>query len=125
MRFDLSKTGIRHQLWGLFGLFLLTGVLVLVLDEIGQYSTQRSMMAMKDDVLAGMRRIRRLSDAYSQDVIDTTFKARNALVGWNEAVATVDRAQATIKTEWTALQASEFAGDDRRCRRAQCAAPDQ
>ena len=113
MRFDPSRFGIRHQLWGLFGLFLLTGALVLVLDEVAQYSTQRSMLAMKDEVLTGMRRIRRLSDAYSLDVVDTTFKARNALVEWDEAVATVDAAQATIDEEWKALQGSEFAGEDR------------
>ncbi len=113
MRFDPSKFGIRHQLFGLFGLFLLTGALVVVVDEVSQYRTHRSMLAMKDDVLDGMRRIRRLSDAYSLDVVDTTFKARNALVGWDEALATVDRAQATIDTEWAALQASEFVGDDR------------
>ena len=113
MRFDPSKFGIRHQLWGLFGLFLLTGVLVLVLDEVGQYYTQRSMLAMKDDVLAGMRRIRRLSDAYSQDVVNTTFRTRNYLIDWDDAVATVDRARATIDSEWAALQASDFSGDDR------------
>ena len=113
MRFDPSKFGIRHQLWGLFGLFLLTGMLVLVLDEVGQYYTQRSMLAMKDDVLAGMRRIRRLSDAYSQDVVNTTFRTRNYLVDWDDALATVDRARATIDSEWRALQASDFSGDDR------------
>jgi PAS domain S-box-containing protein len=113
MRFDPSKFGIRHQLWGLFGLFLLTGVLVLVLDAVGQFQTQRSMAAMKDEVLAGMGRIRRLSDAYSLDVVDTTFKARNALVDWDDALATVDRAQATTDREWKALEASEFSGDDR------------
>ena len=126
MRFDPSRFGIRHQLWGLFGLFLLIGALVLVLDEVAQYSTQRSMLAMKDEVLTGMRRIRRLSDAYSLDVVDTTFKARNALVEWDEAVATVDAAQATIDEEWKALQGSEFAGEDRAllvqpCRPGTCA----
>ena len=70
MRFDPSRLGIRHQLLGLFGLCLVTGGLVLALDEVGEYYTQRSMSAMKDDVLAGMRSIRRLSDAYSQDVVD-------------------------------------------------------
>jgi PAS domain S-box-containing protein len=113
MRFDPSKFGIRHQLWGLFGLFLLTGALVLVLDEVSQYRTQRSMLAMQAEVLDGMRRIRRLSDAYSRGVVDTTFRARNALVQWDDAVAAVDRAQAVIDTEWTALPAGEFAGDDR------------
>src|SRR6476660_3130327 len=95
-RFDLSRFGIRHQLWGLFGLFLLAGGLVLVLDEVGQYHSQRTMLALKDDVLDGRRRIRRLSDAYSLDVVDTTCKARNALVEWDDALAGVDRAQARI-----------------------------
>ncbi len=113
MRLDLSKFGIRQQLLGLFGLFLLTGVLVLVLDEIGQYYARKSLVSMKDDVLDRMRRIRRLSDAYSLDIVDTTFKARNALADWDEAVATVDHAQATIDDEWRALQASAFAGEDR------------
>ena len=87
-RFDLSRFGIRHQLWGLFGLFLLAGGLVLVLDEVGQYHSQRTMLAMKDDVLDGMRRIRRLSDAYSLDVVDTTFakKAIERLGEWKGPV---------------------------------------
>ena len=113
MRFDPSKFGIRQQLWGLFGLFLITGALVLTLDEVGQYYAERSMVAMRDDALAGMRRIRRLSDAYSLDVVDTTFKARNSLVTWDEALATVERAQAVTETEWKALQATGFAGADR------------
>ena len=28
--------GIRHQLWALFGLFLLTGASVLAIDELAQ-----------------------------------------------------------------------------------------
>ena len=29
-RFDTARLSIRHQLWGLFGLFLLTGALVML-----------------------------------------------------------------------------------------------
>ena len=47
MRFDPSRFGLRHQLLGLFGLFLVTGALVLALDEVGQHYTQRSMSAMR------------------------------------------------------------------------------
>ena len=105
MRLDLSRLGIRHQLLGLFGLFLLTGALVVAVDEIGQHYAQRSMEAMKDDVLVGMRRIRRLSDAYGMDVVDTTFRTRNYLIGWEEAGRRIERAQATMAEEWKALQA--------------------
>ncbi len=113
MRLDLSKFGIRHQLLGLFGLFLITGALVLVLDEIGQYHARQSLVAMKDDVLSGMHRIRRLSDAYSHDVVTTTFRTRNHLTGWDEGLAILEKAQLTTETEWTALQQMDLGPEDR------------
>ncbi|MEF9978994.1 MAG: ATP-binding protein [Stenotrophomonas sp.] len=113
MRFDPSRFGLRHQLLGLFGLFLVTGALVLALDEVGQHYTQRSLAAMKDDVLAGMGRIRRLSDAYAQDVVDTTFRTRNHLLGWDEGLAVVSKARASAAQEWHALQALPLEGEDR------------
>ena len=57
MRLAPSRIGIRHQLLGLFGLFLATGALVLVLDEVGQHFAQQSLVGMRDEVLAGMRGI--------------------------------------------------------------------
>ena len=113
MRFDPSRFGLRHQLLGLFGLFLVTGALVLTLDEIGQHTTQRSMAAMKDDVLAGMGRMRRLGDAYAQDVVDTTFRTRNHLIGWEQGQAVVAAARATTAQEWHALQALPLEGEDK------------
>ena len=113
MRFDPSRLGLRHQLLGLFGLFLITGALVLALDEIGQHYTQRSMAAMKDDVLAGMARIRRLGDAYAQDVVDTTFRTRNHLLGWDEGLAVVANARAGAARDWHALQAMPLTGEDK------------
>ncbi|MFS8136729.1 MAG: ATP-binding protein [Thermomonas sp.] len=113
MRLDLSKLSIRHQLLGLFGVFVLTGALVLVLDEVGQFYARKSLVGMRDDVLSGMRRIRRLSDAYSQDLVNTTFRTRNYMISWNEGLATLDRAQANTEAEWTALQQTELGPEDR------------
>ncbi len=113
MRFDPSRFGIRHQLLGLFGLFLATGALVLVLDEISQYHARHALVGMRDDVLSGMRRIRRLSDAYSQDLVDTTFRTRNHLIGWDEGLAVLDRAQLTTEAEWNALQQVDLDSEDR------------
>lgn len=105
MRLDLSRLGIRHQLLGLFGLFLLTGALVVAVDEIGQHYAQRSMEAMKDDVLIGMRRIGRLSDAYGSEMVGVTFRTRNYLLSWEQAGRRIEQAQATMDREWRALQA--------------------
>src|SRR5690606_36962578 len=97
-----------HQLLGLFGLFLVTGALVLVIDGVSQFASQRAMAAMKDDVLAGMGHIRRLSDAYLNGVVDTSFRTRNYLVDWDEALARVDAAGAASEREWDALQAMKL-----------------
>jgi two-component system sensor histidine kinase EvgS len=113
MRLDPSNLGIRHQLLGLFGLFLFTGALVLVLDEVGQHYAQQSLARMRDDVLAGMRGIRGLSDVYGQDVVNTTFRARNHLITWEEGLAEVDRAQAQARAGWEALQRASLVGEDR------------
>ena len=105
MRLDLSRLGIRHQLLGLFGLFLFTGALVVTVDEVGQHYAQRSMEAMRDDVLVGMRRIRRLSDAYGSEMVGVTFRTRNYLISWEQAGRRIERAQADMAREWQALQA--------------------
>ena len=89
MRLRLSKLSIRRQLWALFGLFLLTGATVLVIDEIAQYRSRQSLYALKDESLLGLRRIKSVSDSYGLDYVDTTFRARNYLITWNEGVAVV------------------------------------
>ena len=104
MALRLPTLGIRQQLWGLFGLFLLTGATVLVIDEAAQYRARASLEAMKDDSLQRMRLLKAVSDGYSQGVVDTTFKARNYLITWREGVARVDAARARIDASWHALE---------------------
>ena len=110
MRLHLSRLSIRRQLWALFGLFLLTGATVLVVDEIAQYRTRQSLHALKDESLLGLRRIKAVADGYSLGVVDTTFKARNYLITWNEGVASVDRARARIREHWTQLERMPHGG---------------
>jgi len=100
-----SSLSIRHQLWALFGLFLLTGATVLVLDEIAQYRARESLQAMKDESLQRMRRLKAVSDGYGLDIADTTFRVRNSLMTWNAGIATVDAARARIDRDWHVLAA--------------------
>ena len=103
MRFRLPTIGIRLQLWGLFGLFLLTGATVMVIDEIVQMRAIASLEGMKDQSLTRMRRLKALSDGYGLDVVDATFRVRNHLITWGEGLAVVERAQTNIDGYWRAL----------------------
>lgn len=103
MRAWLGSLSIRRQLWALFGLLLLTGATVLVIDEIAQYRARESLLTLRDDSLRSLRRIKMVSDAYGLDVVDTTFRVRNNLVPWREGVATIDEARERIDESWTVL----------------------
>jgi signal transduction histidine kinase/HPt (histidine-containing phosphotransfer) domain-containing protein/ActR/RegA family two-component response regulator len=96
--------GIRHQLWALFGLFLLTGATVLAIDEIAQQRSRASLEQMKDQSLQRMRLLTAVSEGYAGGVVDTTFKARNFLITWHEGVARVDAARRAIDGSWRQLQ---------------------
>ena len=105
LRSRLGNPGIRRQLWGLFALLLVAGATVLVVDEIAQARAQDSLLTLQDDALQRMRRLKAVSDAYGLDVVDTTFRARNTLITWNEGVAVVRDARAAVDTHWGALAA--------------------
>ncbi|RNF83660.1 hybrid sensor histidine kinase/response regulator [Montanilutibacter psychrotolerans] len=105
MRRWLDSLGTRHQLLALFGLFLLAGLSVLVIDEMAQYRARESLLTMKNESLQRLRRIKAISDAYGLDVVDTTFRVRNHLVSWEQGVRTVDAARVRIDREWVALAA--------------------
>lgn len=100
----LDRISVRHQLWGLFGLFLLTGASVLAIDEFEQYRARKTLHALKDDGLIGLRLLKTVSDAYGLDVVDTAFRVRNGLVDWNEGLRRVDDARRRIDRGWRRLQ---------------------
>ncbi|KAA2284072.1 ATP-binding protein [Arenimonas fontis] len=96
--------GIRVQLLGLFGLLLLTGAGVLLLDELERRSNLRTLVELKDESLATLRRTKAVSDAYGMDIVDTTFRVRNGLISWEEGVQVVDNARLRIQEHWRALE---------------------
>ncbi|MFK3650262.1 ATP-binding protein [Lysobacter enzymogenes] len=101
----LDRYSVRRQLWGLFALFLAAGASVLLIDEIEQHRARAALQSLQDDSLRGLRLIKTISDAYGLDVVDTTFRVRNDLVGWDEGVDRVDRARARIDAAWRELDA--------------------
>ena len=101
----LGKPGIRRQLWGLFALLLVAAGIVLALDELSQARGRETLLTLQDEALQRVRRLKAVSDAYGLDVVDTTFRARNTLITWNEGVAVVEGARAAIDMHWDALAA--------------------
>jgi PAS domain S-box-containing protein len=101
------KFGIRMQLLGLFGLLLMTGAAVLALDEYERRQNLQAMEQLKDESLAGLRRIKAVSDAYGLDIVDTTFRVRNDLITWEEGEQVVEDARLRIREHWAAIEAMD------------------
>lgn len=108
MRPGLFTLSIRQQLLGLFGLLLATGVTVLVLDTINERATIATITHVREDSLAGLRYVKSISDAYGMDVVDTTFRVRNNLMGWEQGVEVIDRASDRIQDQWDKLLATNL-----------------
>ena len=100
----LLRISIRLQLLALFGLLLLTGAGVLILDEISEYRTRVALDTLKSDSLSGLRRIKAISDAYGLEIVSTAFRVRNNLMGWEQGAGNVSNALARIEQHWVALQ---------------------
>ena len=105
MQWLSSRSTIRLQLLGLFGLWVLAVAAVLGLDEWGRRQHQEALRQLGDETLVSLRRIQAVSDSYGLDVVNTVFRVRNNALDWNEGRATVDAARRRIDTEWAALQA--------------------
>ncbi|MCB1560885.1 MAG: response regulator [Xanthomonadales bacterium] len=99
-----GRFSIRFQLLLLFGLLIATGALLLAVDEYSQYQSRRAMKQLKDESLAGQRRIKAVADAYAQDIVDVAFKVRNRLMGWEQGLNIVENAQVRIARHWDELR---------------------
>ena len=109
----VAAQSIRRQLLALFALLLGCGVAVISIDEFAQYQARQSLEQLQSRPLERMRALKAVSEGYSRGIVDTTFKVRNYLVGWDDGVRAVDQAQAAIDREWILLEAMPHDGDQR------------
>ncbi len=107
------RFSIRVQLLALFGLLLLTGFSVLLLDEFALRSEIATFHNLSNDSLTGLRLAKSISDTYRLDIVDTTFRVRNNLLGWDQGIAVIDTAQADIDHDWHALLATNLSPEER------------
>ena len=107
------KFSVRVQLLALFGLMLLTGAAVLTLDQFSLQEDIERFHSLRDESLTGLRLAKSISDAYGLDIVDTTFRVRNNLMGWDQGIAVVDTAQSDIKRDWESLLAANLSPEQR------------
>src|SRR5690606_18353718 len=99
-----SRFSIRFQLLFLLGLLLAAGATLLAVDEYSQHRSRSAMEELKDESLSGLRRIKAVSDAYGLDIVDTAFRVRNRLMGWEQGLNIVENAQVRIARHWDELR---------------------
>jgi len=104
---------IRVQLQALFGLLLLTGLTVLVLDELNLRADIATFRSVQQQSLSGLRFAKSISDAYGLDIVSAVFRVRNNLMGWEQGIDVVQGARTTIDRDWKALLASDLPPEQR------------
>jgi len=107
------QLSVRVKLLALFGLLLFTGAAVLLLDQLSLQEDIARFNSLRDESLTGLRLAKSISDAYGLDMVDTTFRVRNNLMGWDQAVVVIETAQSDIKRNWQSLLASNLSSEQR------------
>ena len=96
---------VRRQLSLLFGVLLVAGASVIVLDEIYQRGHEATLTRLYDNALGGQSEVKALTDAYGIDLIGITFKVRNGLMDWDAGLQSLDVDRARIAQAIAALHA--------------------
>ena len=98
-----GRSAIRFQLLGLFGLLMLAGTSVLVLDEMERRAHASALDQIGNQTLVSLRLIQSVSDGYGLDVVGTVFRVRNDLMTWDEGLRSAEYARKFIDGHWEAL----------------------
>ena len=113
MKLLQRRLSIRTQLLALFGLLLGAGFCVLVMDELALQSEIGTFDALLHDSLTGLRLAKSISDSYRLEIVDTTFRVRNYLTGWDQGVRIIDVAKSDIQRDWQALIETNLSPEQR------------
>ncbi|HEX7129226.1 MAG TPA: ATP-binding protein [Rhodanobacteraceae bacterium] len=104
---------VRRQLSLLFGVLLVAGASVIVLDEIYQRAHEATLTRLYDNALGGQSEVKALTDAYGIDLIGVTFKVRNGLMGWDAGLQSLGADRARIAQAMDALHAEALPPNQR------------
>ena len=113
MKLLQRRLSIRTQLLALFGLLLGTGFCVLVMDELALQDEISSFDTLLHDSLSGLRLAKSISDSYRLEIVDTTFRVRNALMGWEQGERVIEVARSDIQRDWKALIETNLSPEQR------------
>ena len=113
MKLLQRRLSIRTQLLALFGLLLGTGFCVLLMDEWALQDEISSFDTLLHDSLSGLRLAKSISDSYRLEIVDTTFRVRNSLTGWDQGVRIVEVARSDILRDWQALIETNLSPEQR------------
>jgi signal transduction histidine kinase/CheY-like chemotaxis protein/HPt (histidine-containing phosphotransfer) domain-containing protein len=104
---------IRTQLLALFGLLLGAGFCVLVMDELALQDEISTFDSLLHDSLSGLRLAKSISDSYGLEIVDTTWRVRNSLMGWDQGAKAISVAISDIRRDWEALLVTDLSPEQR------------
>ncbi len=95
---------------------LLLGLLILasVAGLMGMKSTVGGLETVYLDRVVPLRDLKAVADMYAVDVVDTTHKARNGNITFQEALSHIEKAQTTIDRRWKAYVQTKLVAEEER-----------
>ena len=101
----------------LFGSLAALGVSIAAVAGTGIVALQASnarMASMVADRVVPLEQLKRVSDMYAVNIVDTAHKVRSGALTWKAGQESVERAVGTIKKDWAAYVATFLTEDEKK-----------
>lgn len=105
------RFSLRTQLIGVFSLLFATGLSILLVDELAERRSATDLATLKDESLAGQRRLMAVFDAYAVEIVGAVWKVGQGQMGWDAAASAIDNAAIRISLHAQALEAMPRSAD--------------
>lgn len=108
-----TNWSIAQRLYGvIFGLLTVILIVGLVGFFEGEKTINRFSSTINDRVIP-LNQLKKISDAYAIDIVDTIHKVRDGSIKPNDGISNIKRAEETIKLQWKAYTATELTPEEK------------
>ncbi len=110
---NLSKS-IGTRLIVLVGIL---GVVLVIIGTLGLRGMAQSNAALNtvyQDRVVPLRDLKIIADMYAVNIVDTTHKVRDGIIGWPQARKNLDEANATIARKWKEYTATYLVEEEKK-----------
>ena len=109
-----SSLTVAARLWTLVGIILGAMTVLGAYGLLQLKATVGGLQTVYNDRVVPLRDLKTIADMYAVNIVDTSHKARNGNIDWQQARTNVDAAMKTIHEKWAGYLGTVLVSDEEK-----------